>query len=416
MNIMVLNCGSSSLKDKIIAMPGEVELAGGEAQRVSPKTTEPSRIIHRVRGKESTHIVPMKTHAEAFGEVMNLLKDNPELKPDCLGHRVVHGGSRFKGSAMMDKHSIADLEKISGLAPLHNPPAVGLLKACDDLYPDLPQTAVFDTSFHATIPNYASTYALPEQLRVDEGIRKYGFHGTSHRFVVEEAARLMGKPMNKFNAVSCHLGSGGASLCAVKNGKSIDNTMGYSTLQGFLMSTLSGDLDSAIVLNLMAQHNGDPDAVENRLNKQSGVLGMSGISSDIRDIISRGDKSGDDAAQMRNTASLYVWRIRKYLGAYLSAVGNADAVIFTDTIGETMPQVRWMVCSDMEVFGLAIDSEKNDAAKELPADITAKESRVRIFAIATNEELAIARQTFLLLDKQSEKNQEQEPQDEYINP
>jgi len=394
MNIMVMNCGSSSLKYKILSMPDEMEMAGGEAQRVGPKTTEPARIIHRVWGKETTHFTDMADHGEAFREVMNLLKETPELEPDALGHRVVHGGNRFKKETLVDKAKIETLEEISDLAPLHNPPAVSLLKACNRMYPQLPQSAVFDTSFHSTMPEYAYTYALPGSLREGQGIRKYGFHGTSHQFVVEEAARLMNRPMEEMNAVSCHLGSGGASLCAVKDGRSVDNTMGYSPLQGLMMSTRSGDLDPAVVLRLMALHNGDAKAVEKKLNKQSGVLGMSGVSSDIRDVFSLREKKGTD--QIKNTASLYLWRIRKYLGAYLTAVGNADAVIFTDTIGETMPLVRQIVCSDMDVFGIRLDAKKNETA-ELPADLAADDSPVRVFAIRTNEELAIARRTYNLV-------------------
>jgi len=406
MIVMVINCGSSSLKYRLVSMPEEKELAGGEAQRVGPKTTEPARILHRYRGKQSTHLKEMKDHGEAFREVMNLLGNTPELRPEALGHRMVHGGSRFKEALLVEDDVIRGLEEIQDLAPLHNPPAVSLLKVCHEKYPDLPSSVVFDTSYHSTLPEYAYTYALPKQMREQWGIRKYGFHGTSHQFVVEEAAKFLKKPLSRFNVVSCHLGSGGASLAAIVNGKSVDNTMGYSPLQGLIMSTRSGDLDPAIVMNLMHQNNGNPDPVEKQLNKNSGVLGLSGVSSDIRDVFSLKNKNGEFSEQLNQTASLYIWRIRKYLGAYLTVVDSADAVIFTDTIGETMPLARWMICSDMELFGLKIDPVKNQS-QELPLDCSAENSPVRILAIKTNEELAIARKTYDLIEnlKQSRRNQ-----------
>ncbi len=397
MNIMVMNCGSSSLKYRLIAMPEEQELAGGEAQRVGPPTAEPSRIYHRIAGREETHTVPMPDHATAFREVMKLLERTPELKPDALGHRVVHGAAIFKDHTLVDDDTIAGLEKTLHLAPIHNPPAVTLLKACYQMYPELPESVVFDTSYHSTMPAHASTYALPRSLREDEGIRKYGFHGTSHRFVVQEAARFLNIPLDRFNGVSCHLGSGGASLCAVVGGRSMDNTMGYSPLQGLMMSTRSGDLDPAIVLRLLAQSGGNADAVEKKLNRKSGVLGMSGVSSDIRDIFKMMNSGDEVSEQLNRTSSLYIWRLRKYLGAYLSVVGRADAVIFTDTIGETMPQVRWMVCADMDVFGIRMDMEKNDNVTSWPVDVAAPDSPVRLLVIRTNEELAIARETWRLL-------------------
>ncbi|MBN1902038.1 acetate/propionate family kinase [Candidatus Sumerlaeota bacterium] len=398
MIVMALNCGSSSLKYKLISLPDKRELAGGEAQRVGPKTAEPARIIHHVKGTQKTHFVEMNNHGEAFREVMNLLSESPELIPDCLGHRMVHGGSLFRKPVIVNEDVVASLEKINHLAPIHNPPALDLVKACHEMYPDLPSCVVFDTAFHSTIPQYAYTYALPEELRNSMGIRKYGFHGTSHQFVAEEAARILDIPMGQFNAVSCHLGSGGASLAAIVNGRSVDNTMGYSPLQGLLMSTRSGDLDPAIVLLMVAQKNGDFDSVESQLNKKSGVLGLSGVSPDIRDIFALKNKKQGAVESLNHAASLYVWRVKKYLGAYLATVGKADAVIFTDTIGETMPVIRWMICADMDVFGIKIDPEKNNS-QELPLVCSRDDSPVRILAIQTNEELAIAIRTYELLDK-----------------
>ncbi len=396
MNVLVFNCGSSSLKYKLLSMPDGKMLAGGEAQRVGPKTAEPARILHRLNGVEEVHYFEMPDHGAAFERVMELLRRDASLAPDALGHRVVHGGSWFGGHAVVDEKALADLEKTLPLAPLHNPPAVNLLKASKALYPDLPQVAVFDTAYHATIPEYARRYALSRQLTDEMGVRKYGFHGTSHQFVVGEAAKFLGLPVEKLNAVSCHLGSGGASLCAVVGGKSVDNTMGYSPLQGLIMSTRSGDLDPAVTLNMLARAPGGAAAVEKTLNKNSGVLGMSGMSADIRDVVARVNGASPDP-RLYMTQQTYLWRIRKYLGSYLAVVGHAHAIIFTDTIGETVPEVRWAVCSDMGVFGVKIDPERNRNVKTYPSDVAADDSEVRILVILTNEELAIAKFTYELL-------------------
>ena len=398
MNILVLNCGSSSLKYRLIAMPGEVELAGGEAQRVGPPTAEPSRIVHRVRGQASqTHFVRMADHAAAFSGIMNLLSEEAAFKPEAIGHRVVHGGDRFRRHTIVDASMIGDLETLGDLAPLHNPPAIQLIKTCHSHYPDLPQVAVFDTVFHSTIPEKAYTYALPRQLRTDFALRKYGFHGISHQYVATEAARMLSIPVDRLNAVSCHLGSGGASLCAIQKGRSIDNTMGYSPLQGLIMSTRCGNLDPAIALQLLAINIGDTTAVEKALNEQSGVLGLSGKSADIRDALNEQAGLEQGCTHIGLTAQVYLWRLRKYLGAYLATTGRANAVIFTDTIGETVPLVRGAMCANMEFFGLRLDAKKNEQPGTLPADIAQSASPVRILVIPTNEELSIARTTHQLL-------------------
>ena len=399
MRILVFNCGSSSLKFRLIEIPGETELIGGEAQRIGPPTAEPSRIVYRIRGEGRVHQVPMSDHASALNEVMGLMKQDAALMPDALGHRVVHGGHQFHRHTMINDQDIIDLEATQKLAPIHNPPIIKLIKACRQFYPDLPQVAIFDTAFHSTIADHARTYALPASLREDAGIRKYGFHGISHQYVTAETARLMGKPLEQFTAVSCHLGSGGASLCAVVNGRSADNTMGYSPLQGLVMSTRCGDLDPAIALRMLALGYGNWEEVEKTLNKKSGVLGMSGVSADIRDIIRKAAEPGQKDDTFALTVDVYTWRIRKYLGAYLTVVGNADAVIFTDTIGELVPEVRQAVCQGLGAFGLKIDPERNRALKSLPGDVATADSLIRVFAIATNEELAIARFSFQVLQE-----------------
>jgi acetate kinase len=288
---------------------------------------------------------------------------------------------------------LAELVAHQDLAPIHNPPAIATIRACREVFPGLPQVVISDTAFHRTIPLHARTYAIPHAVSRELGIRKYGYHGISHQYVVTETARLMDIPLSRFNAVSCHLGSGGASLCAVVHGQSIDNTMGYSPLQGLIMSTRCGDLDPGIALRLLADAVGDKAAVEKQLNNRSGVLGLSGTSADIRDAL---ESAGADpaAGHAQTTTHVYLWRLKKYLGAYLALVGDAQAVIFTDTIGETVPEVREAVCSGMDAFGLAIDPARNASARTLPAEVATARSRVHIWVIATNEEVSIARSTY----------------------
>lgn len=392
MRLLVFNCGSSSLKYRLIEMPDERERVVGEAQRVGPRTAEPSRIIHRRDGRESTLTVDMPDHGTAFRAVMRLLVDTDEenLQPDALAHRFVHGGDQFATATVIDEPTFLALEKLQPLAPIHNPPALALIRACRECRPALPQVAVFDTAFHATISPGAYTYALPIELREQGGFRKYGFHGTSHQYVVREAAAWLGKPVQEFSGVSCHLGSGGASLCAVVDGRSVDNTMGYSPLQGLMMSTRCGDTDPAVVLRLLVNNQGDVKTTERMLNRDSGVLGLSGISADIRDVLAAANGS-PPSAQSLLTKATYCWRIRKYLGAYLTLVGRADAVIFTDTIGETVSEVRQEICTGLECFGLRIDPNLNAGVRDLPVDVAASDSLVRALVIRTNEELAIAR-------------------------
>ncbi len=393
MNILVLNCGSSSLKYRLLDAQSEIELLSGEAQRIGPPTAEPSRVVHRQHGNEIVRVVPMHNHAEAFEVVMALVAETSSAAIDAIAHRVAHGGSAYRQPALIDGPFSANLDELSELAPLHNPPAIELIRACQRLYSQLPQVAVFDTTYHVTIPEYAYTYALPRELREEHGIRKFGFHGTSHQFVMAEAASFLGLDPSRFNAVSCHLGSGGASLCAIKNGRSLDNTMGYSPLQGLIMSTRCGDLDPAIAMQLLARANGDWEKVDRLLNRGSGVLGLSGVSGDIRDVI-RQEHPGDGPAPLAATARIYVWRLKKYLGAYLSIVKDAQAVIFTDTIGEEVPEVREALCAGMGAFGIRIDRKANRTVTSFPADVASRDSEVRLLVVRTNEERAITRAAY----------------------
>lgn len=394
MRVVVFNCGSSSLKYRLIDMPGETELAAGEAERVGPKTALPGCIHHTALGGQEDHTLAMPDHGTAFLAVMKLLERDARLVPEAIGHRMVHGGPLFKDHVVVDETVFQRLHEVQNLAPIHNPPALRLLGACRQLYPNLPETVVFDTAFHSTIGAAAREYALPYRLARAHGFRKYGFHGTSHQYVAEEAAKFLGVPLGELRAVSCHLGSGGASLCAISNGRSLDNSMGYSPLQGLVMSTRSGDLDPSIALSLVARAAGDGRAIESMLNRKSGLLGLTGISADIRDLITA-DGASDNA--LARAAQVYLWRIRKYLGSYLVVTRRPHCIIFTDTIGEKIPAVRWAVTAGLTALGVAIDVRKNAEVKSLPADLATPASRVRILAIATNEEIAIARASYNLL-------------------
>lgn len=391
--VLVFNCGSSSLKYRLIAMPEEQELSGGEAQRIGPPTAKPScLVLNRRNGQKETRVTPMRDHAEALQQVVAELQA-VEAMPDVIGHRLVNGGPTVTDHSVVDDAVLAELVACQDLAPIHNPPAIATVRACRDVFPGLTQVVISDTAFHRTIPLHARTYAIPQAISQEMGIRKYGYHGISHQYVVKETARLMDVPLNRFRAVSCHLGSGGASLCVVVDGQSVDNTMGYSPLQGLIMSTRCGDLDPGITLRFLADALGSRTAVETQLNNKSGVLGLSGQSADIRDALeSAANDPQSDRARM--TTQVYLWRLKKYLGAYLAIVGRADAVIFTDTIGETVPEVREVVCSAMQVFGISLDPHRNATAGQLPVDVAAADSPVRVWVVATNEEISIARSTY----------------------
>ncbi len=393
MNILVYNCGSSSLKFRLYAMPEERELAGGEFQRIGSRTSESPVVVYRVAGEARRETGAWKTHAEAAESVYRIVALAGASRIDAVGHRIVHGGERFHASTRIDIQSQVELEALNPLAPIHNPPATALLRTC--LSGSEPQVAVFDTSFHQGMPDAAYVYPLPRREREEYGLRKYGFHGTSHRFVCEEAARILGIELTNLDAVSCHLGSGGASLCSVRSGRSFDNTMGYSPLQGLIMSTRCGDLPGAAVMRLLDECDDRAEEVEKILNRESGVLGMSGSSGDIRDVISMNERGGDPRSAQ--TIAAYTWRLRKYLGAYLALTGSARAVIFTDTIGERVPLVRQAISAGLSPFGLVVDEDLNAHCIDRVADIATAGSSCRALVIPTNEELAIARETAAVL-------------------
>ena len=336
----------------------------------------------------------MNNHKEAIEIVLKALVDGEHgvIKSmdeiTAVGHRVVHGGEKYASSVLITEEVKKSIEECYKLAPLHNPPNMIGIEACEELMPNTPMVAVFDTAFHQTMPKEAFLYALPYELYSENGIRKYGFHGTSHMYVSNKVAEVMGKDIKDLKIVTCHLGNG-ASLCAVKNGVSIDTTMGFTPLDGIVMGTRSGSIDPAIVLYLINELKYSTEDVNTLLNKKSGVLGISGVSSDFRDIEDAAAK-GDERAIL--ALDIYHYRIRTQIGAYAAAMGGVDAIVFTAGVGENGPETREACLEGLEFLGVKVDKEKNNVRGKV-REISTEDSTVKAFVIPTNEELVIARDT-----------------------
>ena len=393
--VLVINCGSSSLKYQLIDMETEAVEAKGLAERIGID----GRLKHTPAGKDTVVIEEaMPDHNKAvelvIGALTNpeygVIKDMSEIT--AVGHRVVHGGEKFNSSVLINEDVIKAIEECSDLAPLHNPANLIGIRACQKLMPGTPMVAVFDTAFHQTMPEKAFLYAIPYKYYEQYGIRRYGFHGTSHRYVSERAAALMGKKPEEIRTVVCHLGNG-ASVCAVDHGKSVDTSMGLTPLEGLIMGTRSGDMDPAILSYLMGKEHMNIDQMMDVLNKQSGVLGLSGISSDFRDI-EAGQKEGNAGAKRANDA--FVYRVAKFIGAYAAAMNGIDAIAFTAGLGENNAAVRKEICSYLEFMGVKI-CDKRNAVRGTEALISTDDSKVSVFLIPTNEELMIARDTMELV-------------------
>jgi acetate kinase len=305
-----------------------------------------------------------------------------------VGHRVVHGGEKFASSTLISEEVINKMEDVSELAPLHNPPNLAGIQVCTDLLPDTPQVGVFDTAFHQSMPEKAYMYALPYEYYEKHGIRRYGFHGTSHKYVAQRAANLMGEPKENLKIITCHLGNG-ASVSAIDGGKSVDTSMGLTPLEGLVMGTRSGDLDPAIIPFLMNKEDLSADEIDSILNKKSGLLGLSGVSNDSRDVKEAAIDGNDRASLAKD---VFDYRVKKYIGSYAAAMGGVDAIVFTAGIGENAKDVRESVMKDMEFLGAKIDEKANDIRGE-EREINTPDSKVKIFIIPTNEELVIARDT-----------------------
>lgn len=396
MKILVINTGSSSLKYQLIDMKDESVLAKGLCDRIG---IDNSFIKHTKTGMDTVIInKDMSDHKAAIKEVIKALtdekigviKDMSEIK--AVGHRVVHGGEKFHDSVIIDKSVMKAIRECIEIAPLHNPPNITGIEACQNVMPGTPMVAVFDTAFHQTMPKHAYLYALPYEIYEKYGIRKYGFHGTSHKYVAQRAAVMLGKPLDKLKLITCHLGNG-ASVCAIKYGKSVETSMGFTPLAGLAMGTRSGTIDPAVVKVLMEKEKLSIKEIDEYLNKKSGVLGISGVSSDFRDLHAAAD-AGNERAQL--AIDIFCYRAKKYVGEYAAVVDGVDAVVFTAGIGENNPIVRKGILKGMDYMGISVDWEKNEArGKEM--DISAPDAKVKTLVIPTNEELAIARETLKLI-------------------
>ena len=395
MKILVINAGSSSIKYQLFDMTNETVLAKGQADRIG---IEGGNFKQKVDGREDYKIdIQMKNHAEAVSLVIETLtsKENGVIASlseiSAVGHRVLHGGEKFSGSVIVDEKVIEAIEECCELGPLHNPANLTGIRACEQLMPGVPQVAVFDTGFHQTMPDYAYLYALPYEYYEKYRIRRYGFHGTSHRYVSMRAADMLGKKPEELNIVTCHLGNG-SSIAAIKGGKCYDTTMGLTPLEGIMMGTRCGSIDPAIVPLLMKKENLTPDEIDTIMNKKSGILGVSQVTSDNRDI-EEGARNGNKRYQL--IESMIVHQLTKYVGGYAAAMGGVDAVVFTGGIGENNPHYRARVAKNLEFMGVKIDEELNQKAIRGAAevDISTPDSKVRVLVIPTNEELMIAKDT-----------------------
>jgi acetate kinase len=397
MKVLVLNCGSSSLKYQLIDMSNEEVLCIGLVERIG---IEGSILKQEKDGVEGKLVVeqPMKDHQDAIKLVLEGVvdskfggvKDISEV--EAVGHRVVHGGEKFAGSVKINDEVKKALQECVELAPLHNPANIMGIEACEAILPGVPMVGVFDTAFHQTMPKKSYLYGLPHELYTKYGVRRYGFHGTSHKYVSQRAADMLGKNIEDIKIITCHLGNG-ASIAAVEGGKCVDTSMGFTPLEGLIMGTRCGDIDAAILPFLMEKEGLDAKGLSDLMNKESGVYGMTGISSDFRDIEGAAAK-GDEKAQVALDA--YVQKVQKYIGSYAAEMNGVDAVVFTAGVGENGIEIRESIASNMEFLGMKLDKEANKVRGKETV-ISAADSNVKILLVPTNEELMIARDTVALV-------------------
>lgn len=392
MNILVINCGSSSLKYQLIDVDSEEVLAKGLVERIG---IDGSRIKHEAKGKEKKVIEkPLKDHKDAIELVIECLLDkefgaiNDVSEIGAVGHRVVHGGEDFADSVLITDEVMKAIEKNVELAPLHNPPNIIGINACEELMKDVPQVAVFDTAFHQTMPAENYMYAIPNRFYEKYKIRRYGFHGTSHKYVTERTAEILGIDIDKINLITCHLGNGSSVSC-IEGGKCKDTSMGLTPLEGLVMGTRSGSIDPAIVTFLMEKENLNPQEMNNILNKESGVLGLSENSSDFRDLEEAAEKGDKDSLLALNQ---FDSKVAKTIGAYMTELDHLDALIFTAGIGENSASNRESIVKKLSIFGIKIDPERNNVRGE-EAVVSTDDSTIKVLVVPTNEELMIARDT-----------------------
>ncbi len=394
MKILVLNCGSSSLKYQLIDMCTEEVMAKGTYERIG----EESFVTHKVNGEKIKFEHPVKTHKQAIEFVNQLLLD-PKYKTisslseiDGIGHRVVQGADLFNSSVVVNEDVIAKIDECAELAPVHNKAAITGIRAAMEAMPGKTNVVVFDTVFHQTIPEERYLYPIPYKYYEKYKIRKYGAHGTSHYYVSRRIAELLGKPVEDLKTIVCHLGQG-ASLCAVKGGKSVDTTMGLTPLGGIPMCARSGDLDPSVVTYMMKKENLTPDETEQILNKESGVFAVSGVSVDFRDIEAEAAK-GNKRASL--STDLYSYKVAQYIASYIVSLGGLDVIVFTAGIGENQYNIRKKICNNLKCLGVEIDEEKNNEFRD-EGRISSKNSKVEVWVVPTNEELMIARETASLI-------------------
>lgn len=398
MKILIINCGSSSLKYKLIDMANENDIIEGIVERIG---LDQSRLVQKNELREIYILEKeIKDHKEAIDIVLNTLVD-PKVgviesidEITAVGHRVVHGGERYSSSIIINEEVIKYLEECSKLAPLHNPANIIGIRACQSLMPNKEMVAVFDTAFHGTLPEKAYIYAIDYALYKDHKIRKYGFHGTSHKYVSHKVAETMGKDIKDLKIITCHLGNG-ASISAIKGGECIDTTMGFTPLAGIPMGTRSGNIDPSIIPFLVEECGYTIEEVSESLNKKSGVLGISGVSSDFRDIEDAAS-NGDKRAQL--ALDIFHYRIRAEIGSFIVNMGGVDVIVFTAGVGENSPETREECLKDLEFLGLTLDKEKNKVRGKL-AEISQADSKIKAYVVPTNEELMIAKETVELIGK-----------------
>lgn len=397
MKILVLNCGSSSIKYALYDMDSKTVMTSGGAERVGLDGAFVKVKLANGDKRQIMHDIP--EHTEGVKFIFSLLTD-PEIgvikdlkEIDAVGHRMVHGGEKFNKSVVLNDEVLKVFEECNDLAPLHNPANLKGVRAVQELMPGLPQVGVFDTAFHQTMPDYAYMYAVPYELYEKYGVRRYGFHGTSHRYVSQRVCDFLGVKAEDKKVITCHIGNGG-SVAAVDGGKCVDTTMGLTPLEGVMMGTRSGDIDGGAVAFIQKKLGLDADGISDLLNKKSGVLGISGISSDMREIDAAAE-SGDPKAVL--ALAMYNYRIKKYVGAYAAAMGGVDIVVFTAGVGENQSSMRAEVCRNMEWMGIKLDEEKNKTVRGVEAVISTPDSKVTVVVIPTDEELMIASDTMALL-------------------
>jgi acetate kinase len=401
MNILVFNCGSSSLNYKIFKpdATGDLKvLCKGKAHRVGVKGSQSSFIEHFWQGERYEKIVPIPEHASAARLVFGFLQEK-WIAVNAIGHRFVHGGPNFQKSTFLTPENLPALEACLPLAPIHNPASMSVIRVCREILPGVSQYLTFDTAFHAGLDAPAFTYAISPELCKTNNWRKFGFHGLSYQYVTGRAAEFLDRPLAEVRLIACHLGTGGSSAMAFTGGRSVDTTMGFSPLPGLMMSTRSGDLDPSLPLDWAEQEGLTPDQIEDLLNKKSGLLGVSGLSSDIRDLLAVRDQNPAAA----RAVELYTYRLRKTIGAYAALLGGFEALIFTDDIGVQNPAVRSLVCRDLAWCGVELDEDANRGAPpDRITDVSVPGSSVRILSIPTDEELVIGREGWQLFQSNQE--------------